>query len=403
MRQISDLLPSDGNWQLRRKYDLSDRVHELLPQMTPFLTLLTRLRKRPTSDPVFKYFEHESNWYRQREGSMTTAASSSSYDIKLTVSYSGYAGYPSGANAASTINVKDTLRVVKSDGSIYYGLVRSVSGNDVELTTISGTAPSVGSLTNTTFTVYGSGFTWGDSRADQLSDDLTSAYGKTQIFKTAYSVDNTLLNSATYGGNELMRLRAEKLKQHKADIARTFYIGAEESSSITINGRTVQFTDGLYNKVGKSQTITMSSAGYDDIVDIAEEAFEFGSMNKVWLMGNTPLAWFSKIGTGGFLNDSNNQIQMSQGQQSYGLNIRNLITPFGTLKIIHDQMLRGDLANETFIVDMNEVEYRYLNNRDTHLETNIQDNGVDGVIDQYLTEAGLQVTNASTHMKVKFA
>ncbi len=403
MRQISDILPTESNWQVRRKYDLSDRVHELLPQATPMITLLMNLRKEPTTDPMFKFFEHESNWYRMREGAMTNAASSTSYDITLTVSYSGYSGYPSGTTAADQINVKDTVRVVKSDGSIYYGLVRVVGSTTIECTTVAGTAPAVGALSNTTFTVYGSGFTWGDSRADQLKDDLTVSYGKTQIFKTAYSVDNTLMNSNLYGGKELIRLRTEKLKQHKADIERTLLFGSEEASSITINGRTVQFTDGLYNKAGKSQTITMSSDGYDNIIDVAEEAFEFGSMNKIWIMGNTPLAWFSKIGTGGFLNDANNQIAMSAGQQAYGLNIRNLITPFGTLKIVHDPLLRGDFANESFIVDLQNIAYRPLQGRDTHLETNIQDNGVDGVIDQYLTEAGLQVSNAVTHMKVKFA
>jgi len=401
-----------SGWYVRRKYDLKDSVVEIAPAQTPFLTTLSRFRKMPTNDPMFRFFQHESNWYRMREGQISTVASSGA---TLTVSYSNHGYYPTGANAESTLVPREILRIVKEDGNLWFVQISAVSGATVTVTTINGTAAADDSGLTLGFTVLGTGHEWGGSRASDVSDDLTIQYGKTQIFKTAYSVDNTLRHTALYGGNELLRLRAEKAMQHKAEIERALLFGSEESTAMSIGGKTIQFTDGLFTRVtanGKSKDIRYASSGYNDIVDMAEEIFEFGSNNKLFMVGNTPLSWFSKIGDGtnsGFVKVSDgttaiqNTITLSSGQSSYGMNIRDLLTPFGTLKVVHNPMLRGDFANVGFVVDLNHVAYRPLQGRDTTLETNVEDKGTDGVIDQYLTEAGLQVENESAHMIVNFS
>jgi hypothetical protein len=55
---------------------------------------------------------------------------------------------------------------------------------------------------------------------------------------------------------------------------------------------------------------------------------------------------------------------------------------------------------------MNNVAYRCLQgngiNRDTFVETNVQDNSVDGRKDQIITECGLEVMMPETHALLKF-
>ena len=56
---------------------------------------------------------------------------------------------------------------------------------------------------------------------------------------------------------------------------------------------------------------------------------------------------------------------------------------------------------------MKNVAYRPLvgngHSRDTYIETNIQDNGIDGRQDQVITEAGLEISLPETHAILKFS
>ena len=58
-------------------------------------------------------------------------------------------------------------------------------------------------------------------------------------------------------------------------------------------------------------------------------------------------------------------------------------------------------------VDMSNVAYRPLVgngiSRDTFIETNIQNNDVDGRKDQIITEAGLEISLPETHAVLKFS
>ena len=74
-------------------------------------------------------------------------------------------------------------------------------------------------------------------------------------------------------------------------------------------------------------------------------------------------------------------------------------------------MLQGHTAiaadNAALAVDLGNVAYRPLvgngNSRDTFIETNVQDNGVDGRQDQIITEAGLEISVPETHAILKFS
>ena len=45
---------------LRRKHDFGERVAELAPEESPFFVYLSKVAKRPTDDPVFRFLENRS-------------------------------------------------------------------------------------------------------------------------------------------------------------------------------------------------------------------------------------------------------------------------------------------------------------------------------------------------------
>ena len=60
-------------------------------------------------------------------------------------------------------------------------------------------------------------------------------------------------------------------------------------------------------------------------------------------------------------------------------------------------MFVQDYAGYAFMLDLESFVYRFMNNRDTSLQTNIQAPDADGQVDQYLSEVGLQREQAAKH------
>ncbi|MDX9809897.1 MAG: hypothetical protein RBT04_07115, partial [Sphaerochaetaceae bacterium] len=63
--------------------------------------------------------------------------------------------------------------------------------------------------------------------------------------------------------------------------------------------------------------------------------------------------------------------------------------------------------DHVIVLDLPNISYRPLVgngiSRDTYYQTNVQDNDVDGRIDQMITEAGIQITLPETHAVLKWS
>ena len=49
----------------RRMFNFGERVAELAPEQSPFFTYLSKVAKKPTDDPVFKFLEQRHQWQQQ--------------------------------------------------------------------------------------------------------------------------------------------------------------------------------------------------------------------------------------------------------------------------------------------------------------------------------------------------
>ena len=50
---------------LRRKYNFGDRVSELAIPQDPFFRFVSKVGKKPTDDPQFKWTEKRSSWHKR--------------------------------------------------------------------------------------------------------------------------------------------------------------------------------------------------------------------------------------------------------------------------------------------------------------------------------------------------
>ena len=115
----------------------------------------------------------------------------------------------------------------------------------------------------------------------------------------------------------------------------------------------------------------------------------------------------NKIGDGGFLDVSTASTQVSlqapleERTGAFGHKVMVLETIHGSLQFVKEPLFRGFSSGMMAVVDMTKVAYRPLVgngvNRDTQIETNVQNADEDLRKDMILTEAGLEVTLPEAH------
>ena len=124
------------------------------------------------------------------------------------------------------------------------------------------------------------------------------------------------------------------------------------------------------------------------------------------------MGWFNKLGGGNsFLGNTlvaeAARLDVQSVKSQFGFNLTRVNTVFGDLNFVAHPLLRGQWEDYVIVIDLPNLAYRPLQgngiSRDTFYQTNIQDNGVDGRIDQMITEAGLQILLPETHAVLKWS
>ena len=73
----------------------------------------------------------------------------------------------------------------------------------------------------------------------------------------------------------------------------------------------------------------------------------------------------------------------------------------GELNLIAHPLFGGVFGKMGVVLDLDNVAWRPLKGRDTHLNTNIQPNDADYYLDEYLTEGGFMLKLPQTHGIIK--
>jgi hypothetical protein len=91
------------------------------------------------------------------------------------------------------------------------------------------------------------------------------------------------------------------------------------------------------------------------------------------------------------------------GDNAYGLDITTLVTPFGKFHFVSHPLFNEDpvMTYWMLFLDVWNLKYRHLVDRDTRLLRNRQNNGDDFRKDEYLTECGLEMWSPESCMLVK--
>ena len=239
----------------------------------------------------------------------------------------------------------------------------------------------------------------GGTSPTAISFDPTTDFNFTQIFKTAVQVSGTLQNTYLRTGDKEQEQLTKALKLHMGDIERAMFFGKRHEA----NGSTAsptRFTGGLLNQITNvtdgasfgATANTITEKEFDRL--LIETIFAFGSSEKVAFCGARVISNLMEIGK--------NRWQPTQIDNAYGVSLTRYTTYAGDLLVyMHPMFRQTGMTEEMIILDMGELKFRYLQGRDTQLIRDIQAPDFDGVKHMYMTECGLEMTQAKVHHRIK--
>ena len=444
----------------RRVFNFGDRVAELAPQQSPFFVYLSKVAKKATNDPVFKFLEQRHQWQRRNflvqtgdtlaDGGAITANGSATLaadeDLVLHCKYDQY-GKISSSSPCNFIMPGAVIAVKADDGEVYRFRVDEDATFTSSTSSYSAASPAAAQVhhdTNGVTTinaeacialqdipqdtvlsagnagaVIGSSYAEGTDSPIGWEDKLYDREGYTQIFKTGMSIFSGTSMATEYRGikNEFQRIWQDKLMEHKMDIEQAMLFGYGATLNDASTSAPVRQTWGIVpytNTYGKVYNMSYASSGYDAFLDAMEDFFapEGGnSGNKLVLASRKVITYLNKLGNGSFMNNSvgssQYRLDVANVPGSFGHNVTVVNTIFVNLHFVSEPLLRGPWEDYCVAVDLKNVAYRPLVgngvSRDTFIETNVQDNGVDGRQDQIITEGGLEISLPETHAVLKFS
>ena len=443
---------------VRRVFNFGDRVAELAPQQSPFFVYLSKVAKKATNDPVFKFLEQRHQWQRRNfiigttafadsSGTAIGTAMGSNDDLYLACKYDKYGNVSASEKACHFIVPGLVLALKLDDGSVVRWKIAETATTEttdsptsgayityrssddytlvqgealIPLDTISaGAAAALGNAGQ----VIGSAWAEGTDSPQGWEDKLYDREGFCQIFKTGMNLFSGTAMATEYRGikNEYQRIWQDKLMEHKMDIeeAMLFGKGGKDvadvgSSDATSPSRTTWGIVNYTENYGKVYNMSYASSGYDAFLDAMEDFFAIEGGNsgeKLVLASRKVITYLNKLGAGSFMNNSigssQYRLDVNNVPGAFGHQVTVVNTIFGNLHFVQEPLLRGPWEDYCVAVDLSNVAYRPLAgngvNRDTFIETNVQNPGVDGRQDQIITEAGLEISLPETHAVLKFS
>lgn len=268
--------------------------------------------------------------------------------------------------------------------------------------------------------VVGSAHAQGSGYPESWKDQpFSTAFGLTQIFKTAMAMDNTTRATVLkYEPNEFARIWRTKLIEHKFDIEQALLFGSQgtDSSGTQYTEGAVSFITNYGNIFDGSGIGGTGTKSQDDFLDDMSEFLDprYNNANATLFMCSTDTYnWMHKLS--GYFSANVQKVADSSAslgradfsiagrKNVYGLDVTQVFTPYGAMNLVRNIHLDGTDV-KILAINMSHCAYRPLVgnglNRDTAVYVGVQtleNSGVDRRVDLIQTEAGMEWRMPEAH------
>lgn len=369
----------------RLRVDLADRISLLDPNVNPMTLLSKKVGKVTATQPKHSWLEDE---LRPEVDQINYTTAYASTATALTVdNYSYFA-------AGDLWQVFDSYEIM---------LVVSASSDGIVNFTRNWTSRSAGetgigtALADNDYLIrIGNVNEEGATSPASVTVQETQVDNYTQIFRTPYELTETELNSLMHGDQDLPYQTKKKGIEHARSIEYAFIWGLPRVTTGS-NSKPMRSMGGawwfLKENAPSGNLASQAEITKAEFLTWLRNCFRYGSSRKV--LYACPLI-LSAIESWGLAD-----LQTRSSDKTYGIAITNWTSPHGEVAIINHKMLEGPAPGTAggwaFLLDMEQVKYVALRNRDTKLLTNRQANDADSYKAEYLTECSMEIKLPKHH------
>ncbi len=362
----------------RQKIDMRDDIILLQPSAAPLQTLSAKMRrKRQVANYRYDFLE-KAALPRQITVNGAQAAADTSIEAAAGHGDRAAANYVfrntrTDEQILVTSVATDTLTVVRGIGSVAQDMLD-------------------GDVLYFTAAIYSEGSDSGTIKSTKEESD----YNYVETIRTPYGWTGRQMNAELYGGSDVDTERKFQGIEHKKSIETRMYFGRRHVRTES-NGQLRTFTGGLdYFVESNRWDLNGNQLTERAFKDFLEEALRHGSggfqngSGVKYLFASS--RWVSAIND--FVED---HVEYRPMDDVIGFSAKEYKSPFGRVLIFHSPILDETAPDKAFLVDLNHFRYVYFKGRDSRIEKNIQDPGVDGEEEEWMTDMGLEITWESSH------
>jgi len=246
----------------------------------------------------------------------------------------------------------------------------------------------------------------GGEMPDAIALNPVKVYNYTQIFRTPLSLTRTALKTRLRTGAQYQKAKSEALEMHSWE-KELAYLWGIRTENIGDNGKPERTTMGVINFIRQyapancdDYTLNVTYAGQSWATggetwfkNMLELIFRYGASEKLCLCGSGFLLGIDALA------QASGQINIQPAQKVYGMEIREWLTPFGTINMKTHPLFSFDATtrNMAVILEPKELSDRFIDDTTFYGESTSKTHSegygqrrIDGINEEFLTESGLE-------------
>lgn len=360
--------------ETRRTRDVSPSIAQLEPNAAPLTTLTMKARSRSASDPKVEWFEDQRlPRFDVLGGSLGAGAS--------TMTVTNFNRFRAGDTVR--VNRNEIVLVDTTPNSNTVAITRGIGGSGVSAS--SGNQLQILANTNRE----------GATRRSLLTTQVSPKFNYLQIIRDPFGYTKSADKTEVFGGKDRDLQRMKALIEHKVNIESSILLGRKSVDSSSTN-QPRRTTEGILETIVTNVKDVGGTLTEAELEDWVRRLFRFGSDSRALLASSKLITIMN-----GF---SRSRLQTVVNEKQYGVSVVRYQNSGRILFLAEHKLLENEsltdlagLAGTGIALDLMDIEMRFLNGRFTILNTNIQANDEDAVIDEYLSEVGLSAKQEIKH------
>lgn len=385
----------------RRVVDMAPKIILLEDDRKALMTFVSSLGRRNVTNPQFDWLTDEI-----LPKSFTTTATLASSNASATADISAYFG-----TAATQYLKTDDILKVPSTGEIIHvhsgatatsgtngAITRNVAGATFASAASGVQVVKIGNAREEFSRVFDSS----NNLVARTTQEAT-ARNYTQTFRDTFGLSRREQKSKLYGQEERAYQRMKKLLEHAEQINNTIWHGVSASASPAGNGSGRTLTGGMIPAVPSGNTETITTLTEDEMEDFLRANTRYGSKKKVLFASRYVQQLLSAWAR------ANQRVTQPGGTIKYGVHMTEYHAGCGAVvDVITDHALEGIPGSSTVggwdgdavLVDPENVKLAVFGGDYMKLEIDLELPDMDGLVDSYLSDVGLQWGNGSHHARI---